>query len=207
MIPTRVGQQVGGGYFAGVNRIKQSAYAIIVAPESTETPSIPFKTSKTATPNTQSVNDGRANTRSINNSSHPAAQYCCNLTAGSYTDWYLPSRDELELCYRYLKPGDGNNATGLITSTAGNLNKNHGLNPNSIPVSAAYTDDNPSQTIVTAFCIRGVAAFNEDWYRTSTEYSANTSSALIQGFTSGYQDWTSKTYTGGRLRAVRRVAI
>ena len=206
MIPTRVGERNGGGFFTGVIRDGTTCYAIIVAPKSTEETSIPFKTSADATPNTQSVNNGWTNTNSMNNSSHPVAQYCRNMTAGSYTDWYLPSRDELELCYRYLTPGTGNNATGS-TGMSGNATATHGENLNSIPVGTPYTSTNPDQTIVTAFRTGGVEAFDAEWYWTSTEASAGTTSALIQDFSDGYQGWTDKTYTGYRVRAVRCVLI
>ena len=208
MIPTRVGQKFEGGYFTGVIRIGTTCYAIILAPKSTQVLGLLFKTSADATANTQSVNDGWANTRSMNNSSHPVAQYCCNIASGGYTDWYLPSRDELELCYRNLKPTTDNNATGLITSTAGNLNKNHGENPNSDPAGAAYTTTNPAQTTVTTFRSGGVEAFDTGvYYWTSTEYSYYTSSALIQNFYNGYQYNNLKTTTGNMVRAVRRVVI
>lgn len=160
LIPTRVGQRFEGGVFTGVIRVGESAYAIIVAPKSTQVSGLSFKTTNSATENTWSVNDGWANTRSMNNSSHPAAQYCRNIAVGGYTDWYLPSRDELELCYRNLKPTTDNNATGLITSTAGNLNKNHGENPNSDPAGAAYTTTNPAQTTATTFRLGGVESFD-----------------------------------------------
>ena len=208
MIPTRVGQRFRGGSFAGVIREGNVCYALIVAPECTETTGIPFKTSDTATTETQSVNNGQTNTSSMNDATHPVAQYCLALTEGGYTDWYLPSRDELELCYRYLKPTTDNNATGLITSTAGNLNKNHGKNPNSVPVGDLYKSANPSQTAVIAFRTGEVEAFNTDrYYWTSTEYSASTFRVLVQCFISGYQGWSIKLNPHHRVRAVRRVAI
>ena len=98
----------------------------------------------------------------MNNASHPAAQYCRSMNAGGYTDWYLPSRNELALCYRYLKLTTDNNATGL--TSGGNLLANHGTNPNSDPAGAAYTTTNPAQTTVTTFQSGGVEAFDTDTY-------------------------------------------
>ena len=205
--PTTIGQAWGGGYYAGVIKVGTTRYALIVAPKSTQTTGIAFKTTNDATANTQSVNDGWTNTNSMNNASHPAAQYCRNMTAGGYTDWYLPSRDELELCYRNLKPTTDNNATGS-TGMTGNGTATRGENPNSDPAGAAYTTTNPAQTTVTTFRSGGVEAFDTDtYYWTSTEYSSGTSSALYQAFYGGYQDYDRKTGTGYKVRGVRRVAI
>ena len=134
MIPTRIGQKFGGGYFAGINRIGHTAYAIIVDPKSLQD-RLKVKTTISETLNTQSVNDGWANTAAMNDPSHPATQYCRSLTAGGYADRYLPSRNELELCYRYLKPGTTDNTT-LDPRIGGNQNTHPGTNLNSIPVGA-----------------------------------------------------------------------
>ena len=125
MIPTRLGQKVEGGFFTGINRIGQVAYAIIVDPKSLQA-QLEIKTAFSATPNTQSVNDGWANTTNMDNINHPAARYCRTLTAGGYTDRHLPSRNELELCYRYLKPTANSNAVYSAKTFSGNLGLENG---------------------------------------------------------------------------------
>ena len=49
------------------------------------------------TTNAQSITDGLANTTILAGltGSYPAADYCYNLTEGGYSDWYLPSRQQL----------------------------------------------------------------------------------------------------------------
>jgi curli biogenesis system outer membrane secretion channel CsgG len=54
------------------------------------------------------LGDGKRNTQLIVEAlreakSGGAAQYCDDLEYGGYTDWFLPSRDELDLMYRNLK--------------------------------------------------------------------------------------------------------
>ena len=205
MIPTRIGQKFEGGYFAGVIRVKDCAYAILVAPKSTEG-SIQFKTHCSSTSGIQLVNDGWANTNAMNDVEHPAAQYCRSLTVGGHTDLYLPSRDELELCYRVFKPTNLSNYTYDACTFTGNLSLANGTNLNAIPIGAAYTKTDPARTIVTAFQLGGIEAFSWDWYWTSTESSSYTYGSLVQGFSNGSQGWDGKTYVD-RVRGVRRVLI
>ena len=193
MILTRVGQKFEGGYFAGVIRVKDCAYAILVAPKFTEG-SVRFKTTYSRTSGIRRVNDGWANSNAMNDVEHPAAQYCRNLTVDRHTNLYLPSRDELEMCYRVFKPTDWDNV------------KSSGTNLNSIPTGAAYTKTDPAKTIVIAFQTGSVEAFAADWYWTSTESSSDTNTSLIQLFYNGGQTWDDKTSVS-RVRSVRRVLI
>ena len=205
MIPTRIGQKFEGGYFAGVIRVRDCAYLILVAPKLTEG-SVQFKTYCSGTPNTHLVNDGWANTNAMNDTEHPAAQYCRNLNVGEHTDWYLPSRDELELCYRNLKPTDWYNLTYTAGTFDGNLSLENGANLNSIPTGAAYTATNPASTIVTAFQTGSVEAFAVGWYWTSTEFSSTANGSLIQNFSNGNQNWFHKLNVY-RARGICRVLI
>ena len=205
MIPTRIGQKIEGGYFTGFNRIQNCVYAILVAPKCTEKTHLQFKTQNTSTPGTLSVNDGMENTLAMDNNTHPAAQHCRSLNVCGHTDYYLPSRDELELCYRNLKPTNCCNTTLPAGTHGGNLGLATGTNPNSIPTGAAYTATNPAQTTVTVFQTGGVEAF-EYWYWTSTGSSTSTNSSLCQDFSDGNQIWNAKTYVD-RVRGVRRLPI
>jgi len=57
------------------------------------------------------IGSGLANTNAIINqcsSSSYAANLCANYTQNGYSDWYLPSIDELQLMHTVFQSGDGN---------------------------------------------------------------------------------------------------
>lgn len=186
------GTAIEGGYFAGIVTQDDGDYAVIVAPKSSEV-SLTFKTTNTATSGTGSLYNGLANTAAMNDGLHPAAQHCLDYSNEGYSDWYLPAKDELEVCYRYLKPG-----TVVNVTTAG-------ANGNSVPAAGNYTAGNPVQTSAAAFQTGGAEAFSvPTYYWTSTESSA--SNAWVQRFSDGSQNNIFKT-NAYLVRPVRRVKI
>jgi hypothetical protein len=212
------GTALGGGFYAGNIVVSGVTYAVIVAPRASgENASRQSKTSATASPAaTQTLNNGFDASASMNSSTYPAAQYCEGLSIGGFTDWYLPARDEIEICYRYLKPSTTNNNTSQraksdITYPQGNDGNFDGMgtNRNSSPTTGDYTTSNPAQTSVTAFQVGGSEAFNTSGsssndYWSSSEFSS--SSTWTQSFVNGGQDWNAKDNTR-RVRAIRRIAI
>jgi hypothetical protein len=130
----------------------------------------------------------------MNNVSHPAAQFCEGLTIGGFSDWYMPAKNELEVCYYNLKPTTQSNNTSF------------GINTNAVPSrSSNYTSSVPGQTSAADFKDTGAEDFNATYYWSSTEYSATI--AWAQTFGSGYQYTIfNKGYTF-RVRAIRRVAV
>jgi hypothetical protein len=151
---------------------------------------------------------------------YPAAHFCNNLNIGGRTDWYLPARDELELCWRNLKPTTDNNYTGTDRPTGaaasyqtlgsfGDTANTHGLNNNSAPTGAAYTSTVPGRVANASFQSGGAEAFTygSAFYWSSTEYAA--SFAWLQRWNSsipGFQVNGEKT-NSFRVRAVRRSII
>ena len=192
-----IGEAFGGGFYAGEISTAGNGvadYYLIVAPvASGENSSKQWKTSNTSTSGTSSVIDGPTNSSNMNNATHPAAQFCEGLTIGGFSDWYMPAKNELEVCYYNLKP----------TTTANNTNS--GTNTNAVPSRGSnYTSSVPGQTSANDFKTGNTEAFAGASYWSSTENSAT--NAWFQSFNDGYQGGATKL-ANYRVRAVRRVAV
>jgi hypothetical protein len=193
-----VGSAYGGGYFAGQISTAGTGvadYNLVIGPvASAENSSIQWKTSATSTAGTSSVIDGPTNSSNMNNASHPAGQFCEGLSIGGFSDWYMPAKNELEVCYYNLKPGTQTNSTGS------------GTNTNAVPSRGSnYTSGTPAQTSASAFQTPNGEAFAQAAYWSSTERTATY--AWGQNFFSGYQDNSTYKSSSFRVRAVRRVAV
>jgi len=207
-----------GGFFAGIINQGGDKWAIIVAPKASGQSSTALRYKNTNDPApaaTQTLNNGPAATAAMvaagNSTVYPAAHFCNNLTIGGFSDWYLPARDELELCYRNLKPttqanNTSNRALSSITYPEGDdlSADTMGVNRNSEPTGAAYTSGNPAQTSVSVFQTGNTEAFVDDRYWSSSEVSAT--GAWRQAFNDGSQPHSNKTSLT-EVRAVRRVKI
>jgi hypothetical protein len=71
--------------------------------------------------NNTAVGAGEANTEAIisaqGNTGNYAALLCANYTSGGYNNWYLPSRDELNILYRKRNVVGGFSATNYWSSS------------------------------------------------------------------------------------------
>lgn len=194
--PPAIGAPYEGGFFAGQISTAGNGVAthnLVIGPLSSAQSTLRWKTANTTTAGTDSVIDGPTNSSNMNNASHPAAQFCEGLTIGGFSDWYMPAKNELEICYHNLKP-----------TTSGN-NINSGTNTNAVPSRGGnYTSGTPAQTSAAAFQSGGSEAFAAADYWTSTEASAIR--AWRQDFTSGDQSNDDKD-SSFRVRAVRRVPV
>jgi hypothetical protein len=197
-----IGAAYQGGFFAGqISTAGNSIadYNLVVAPLSSGQTADQWKTSDTSTSGTSSDIDGPANTAAqiaAGAASHPCADFCNNASIGGFSDWYMPAKNELEVCYFNLKPGTTSN------------NTSSGINPNAVPARASnYTSGNPAQTSAAAFQTGGAEPFVAGGYWCSTEFSSTL--AYTQYFADGSQvdnSITAKTNVN-RVRAVRRVAV
>lgn len=214
--PSEIGEAFGGGFYAG-NIVENGVeYYVIVAPKSSgENSSLKYKTTFTAAPSaTQTLNNGPAASASMNSSDYPAAQFCEGLTIGGFSDWYLPARDELELCYRNLKPTTTTNDTSNRPKSAiaypegDDLSADTmGVNRNSNPTGSAYTSGSPAQTSVTAFQAGNTEAFASggNSYWSSSEFSSEL--AWGMNFSNGVQPSGGIKDNLFYVRAVRRVPV
>ena len=196
--PGAIGTAYEGGFYAGSISTTANSVAthyLVIGPLSTaENSSKQWKTSNTSTAGTSSVIDGPTNSSNMNNASHPAAQFCEGLSIGGFSDWYMPAKNELEVCYYNLKPTTTSNHTGS------------GTNTNAVPSRGSnYTAGTPAQTSAAAFQTGGAEAFAAGYYWSSTESSAT--AAWLQFSSNGKQyDYVTK-HNSFRVRAVRRVAV
>ena len=208
--PLAIGDAYGGGFYAGQISTAGNGvadYNLVVAPVSSgESSSRSWKTSNTSTAGTSSVIDGPTNSSNMNDASHPAAQFCEGLTIGGFSDWYMPAKNELEVCYYNLKPTTQSNVSSIGVFPVG-------VNTNAVPSrGSAYTSGTPAQTSASAFQSGGAEAFETSlgYYWSSTQTTGIPNSynwAWRQYFFNGQQFYNNKANYYFKVRAVRRVAV
>jgi hypothetical protein len=189
-----VGSSLEGGFYAGLFQIGAEKFALIVAPKAEGQRNDIAWGEPGKKINAKSPIDGLANTNAMAAEGYELGKWARALTIAGFNDWYLPSRDELEICYRNLKPATEENFCGY----------RDGDNSNSIPPVDIYEEEIPAQTSVELFRDGNAEAFDERWYWTSTQYSAVY--AYVQTFADGLQHDGHKV-NGYRARAVRRLLV
>ena len=190
-----IGATYQGGFFAGLITLNGDTYGLVVAPKAQgELEEATWGVYGNDLPGAFSFNDGLANTQAMAAAESDLARWMLALDIAGFSDWYLPSRDELEICYRNLKPTEQHNYCSF----------RDGENPSTTPVSYPYTATNPVQTQAAPFADGGEEAFAPSWYWASTQSSPT--SAWIQYFGGGYQ---VNVHNDGetRARAVRRFKV
>jgi hypothetical protein len=193
IIPAALGAAFQGGFYVGQINDGEQTYALIMAGAAGEL-SGRWNASAAVVDGATSHTNGLANTEAMAAAGSKLARRVRALDIGGFTDWYIPAKDELELCYRNAKP-----------STTGNWN-GEGENENSVPPGAAYNDTYPAQTTVTALQEDESDALIPAWYWSSTQHASYSDRAWGQYFGNGGQVNDPKSYAG-RARAVRRLPI
>lgn len=188
-----IGTAMAGGFYAGAININGEAFGLIVAPKQageSEGKWCPDYNRIDA----KSFCDGLANTQVMAEHDSPIAKWAQQLDIDGHQDWYVPSRDELEIIYRNLKP----------TSQENYCSFRDGENSNSIPPGHLYEEESPTQTTATMFQDEGPEAMSPRLYWSSTQCSAY--GAFVQYFGDGSQSFNARG-SAYRVRAVRRFKI
>jgi len=193
-LPT-IGSAFQGGFFAGLLTIDGQLHGLIVAPKAAgELDEARWGEYGQDIAGATSVYDGLANTQAMAEVGSDLAKWALELEIDSFTDWYLPSRDELEILYRQYKP----------TTETNYQYGRHGENSSAVPITQHYSAEAPAQTSHEAFQEGAEQAFEDAWYWSSTQYSP--SLAWYQFFGGGTQDLVLKA-SELRARAVRRFTV
>lgn len=187
------GTETQGGFFAGFIKVDDKQYGVIVSPKATGERTGIWGERGKEIPATD-IADGLANTKAMAEAGSEIATWALDLEINGYSDWYIPSRDELEVMYRSLKPTDRKNFCSF----------KDGENISSAPLGGPYTSESPTQTEATAFKEGREEAFEPAWHWSSTQYSAD--GAFCQDFVGGGQGGDGKDVKL-RVRAVRRFLI
>jgi hypothetical protein len=195
-VPSIPGTPYGGGFFYGRILVGDHLFALIVAPkDGGEHDDAPWNKSLKAVTGAGSYFDGLANTRAMAEAGSKLAKWALDLKVNGESDWYLPSRDELEILYRNLKP-----------TIYENYEYRNGDNPSSVPAGYPYTAKLPAQTAAEQFRAGGAEAVEEAWHWTSTQFAPGNDYAWAQSFDSGNQNGFHENLNC-RARAVRRLPI
>lgn len=203
--PGAIGSAYEGGFYAGQIGVSSVAthYLVIGPKASAQGSSKQFKSTNTATPGADSDINGPQNTADMvadgSAAVYSAAHFCNDLVIGGFSDWYLPAKNELEVCYYNLKP-----------STAAN-NTSSGINPNAVPARASnYTGgapaSDPARTSASNFFNSTGTEFFPEGGEFWSSTDGSTTTAWRASFYRGFQNNGYKYY-GGSVRAVRRVPV
>ncbi|APV42146.1 hypothetical protein PFAS1_23515 [Pseudomonas frederiksbergensis] len=175
-IPIVPGTPYGGGFYVGRMLVDAQKYALIVAPKASGQTTLQWKATNTTTVNSASAWDGFSNTAAMvaDAVNHAAAQWCTALSIGGFADWFLPATEQLELCYRNLKPRTNSNDTATLS----------GFNGNSDPQGTTYTASDPAQTPSDAFrYVTETNVHGPEEFDVTAAYWTSTNSSAASSYT------------------------
>jgi hypothetical protein len=205
-----IGQAYQGGYYAGQIGVSGTAtHNLVVAPKSSGQSTLSWMTGTlSAVSGADSNINGPQNTADMvaagSSTIFPAAYFCSDLVTGGYSDWYMPAKNELEVCYFFLKPTTNNNQT----SSGSNANA---VSPE--PLNTTYTNSpkSPNRTSATIFQSGNAEAFDYSGSPGGV-YWSSTESTSTKAWHQYFNPGTQSVYYGGKsqafpVRAIRRVAV
>ena len=190
-----IGAAFEGGFYAGLIALNGETYGIVVSPKASgELEEARWGEYGNDLQAARHLNDGLANTQAMAEASSDLARWMLALDINGFADWYLPSRDELEILYLQFKP----------TTETNYQHGRRGENSSAVPITQHYSAEAPAQTSHEAFQEGAEQAFEDAWYWSSTQFSPY--HAWIQYFGGGGQSSGRKVYEL-RARAVRRFKV
>ncbi|OIR11004.1 hypothetical protein GALL_71750 [mine drainage metagenome] len=193
-----IGTPMPGGFFAGAYLLNGQRRALIV---SSRKIGISLKGAwhedEIDVPGAKSYNDGMANTLAMAEAGSSLAKTVLEMEIDGLKDFYIPSQDELEICYRAFKP----------TTEQNWCYARSGINLSALPPTYPYTPEFPVQTALDAFKAGGEEAFEADWHWSSTQRAGISVYAWYQDFRHGTQGIYDFKSAELRVRAVRSQPI
>lgn len=188
------GDMVDGGYFAGTFALNNEKYGLVVSPKDQgEFKDLRWESYRLDA-HSLSYADGLGNTIAMADAGNATAKKILQIQINEFNDWYIPSRDELEIIYRNLKPTTDVNLSSF----------RDGENPSSIPPGYPYTPFLPAQTRANAFQTGGEQAMDASCYWSSTQ--ASMYAAWTQHFKYGHHK-TDHKIAMHKVRVVRRFKL
>jgi hypothetical protein len=192
-----IGTPMPGGFFAGAYLLNGQRRALIF---SSKKIGISLKGAwhedEIDVSGAKSYNDGMANTQAMAAAGSGLAKTVLEMEIGGLSDFYIPSQDELEICYRAFKP----------TTEPNWCYARSGINLSALPPTYPYTPEFPVQTALEAFQTGGDEAFEAGWHWSSTQHAGYSDYAWCQDFGNGHQYDLSKS-SELRVRPVRSQPI
>lgn len=201
-------------------------YRLIVAPKQHgEHCDIALKNTNSPFPiGCQTLNDGWFSTNAMihagDEKTYPAAWWARGLNINGYDDWYIPARDELELCWRNLKPTTNRNYIPDQRNTTKSLNYSingayndvtcaNGENHNASKIRHAYQRNVPAMTTVPLFKSNGAESLTYDrgHFWTSTEFNSQNAWTQVWSILYPGKQTIRDKKSNNFVRAVRRSII
>ncbi len=152
-----VGTAMLGGFFAGLVNINGQTKGIIVAPKSTCEYKVKWSESEVRIQGAECPVDGQQNTLDMIAAGAILGKWVQALNIDGFTDWHIPSRDQMEIIYRAFKSTTDENWPCA------------GVNISSVPPHNLYTNNSPAQCELAEFKEGGEQAFDTACYWTSTQ--------------------------------------
>lgn len=230
----KIGDFYQGGYYAGRFSNRGKTYDLVVAPKALGQFSAFFGMAYWAggEGNPQyGIATGLENTTVYADGEHPAADLAVTKNINGFADWYIPSRNELEMLFRVFRPVPSAVSPNNLDTTGYYPNEEDyefagsdtsrvlpGNNWSTLGDGLPYTASQPDQTQFDLFKIGGAESFydltlpdpitdNVYWSSTANDSDGSTPWVFTQDFYTGRQESFNGDYIERPTRLVRRIEV